>query len=275
MNILLLTIIILLLIGFGISLYLIRGHYENRIKKVIKSAQKSEQLRSAFLDNASHSLRTPLNAIIGYSNLILGGNNENIQPEQVKELATLINKNGAQMLNYISKLMELSRFDGDKPAFTFIEVNLAELMASYRRETLNITQPNVSVRIKTDLSPHCKAVLDTNYMHQLMMQLLKDAANFTKQGDIIIEYGNERKGLKVTITYSGTSQTELINGDIFSYLQSEDIIMLGNKSSVLGYSFCKAIIDIVGGELDINTENARKTIVSFWIPCKLNDINKR
>ena len=49
--------------------------------------------------------------------------------------------------------MDLSNFDGGMPSFTFIEVNLAELMASYRREAMNLTKANVSVRVRTDLSP--------------------------------------------------------------------------------------------------------------------------
>ena len=65
-----LFIIILLLVGSGIGFYFLYRHYERLLKKEVKRAQKSEQLKSAFIDNASRTMRTPLNAILGYSNMI-------------------------------------------------------------------------------------------------------------------------------------------------------------------------------------------------------------
>jgi K+-sensing histidine kinase KdpD len=239
------------------------------LKREVYRAQKSEQLKSVFLDNASRTLRTPLKAILGYSTLLL--EDENIQPEQVKEMAIHINNNTQELLGFVKQLLDLSSFEGGIPSFTFIEVNLAELMASYRREALNITKPNVTVRIKTDLSPHCKATLDTNFMHQLMMHLLTNAANHASQGEITIVYGNERKGLKVNITYLGNGQAEVISEDIFSFLQ-KDALRLTDDTESLGLPICKAIVDAVGGELEIDTtDNGRKTVASFWIPCKMRD----
>ena len=66
-----LVIILVLLIGFGIAFYFIYRHYEKLMKKEIKRAQKSEQLKSVFIENICHTLHTPLNAILSYSNLIL------------------------------------------------------------------------------------------------------------------------------------------------------------------------------------------------------------
>lgn len=268
-------VIILLLIGFGIVVYLVRSHYEQRLKKEVYTAQKSEQLKSVFLDNASHALRTPLNAILGYSNLILEEKDDAMDAIQVKQMAAHINKNSRELLDFVKQLLELSSFEGGMPSFTFIEVNLAELMASYRRETLNLTKPEVSVRVRTDLSPHCKATLDTNFMHQLMMHLLNNAAKHATLGEIIISYGSERGGLKVTITYNGNGQAELISEDLFSFLQ-KDALRLKTDAEGLGLPICKAIIDAVGGELDIDTtNNGQRTIATFWFPCKMRDRHKK
>jgi signal transduction histidine kinase len=222
----------------------------------------------------SRTLRSPLNAISKYSDFVLEEKDENMQPEQVREMVTNISKNTQQLLHFISKLVELSKFEGITPSFTFIEVNLTELMASYRRETQNFTKPDVSVRVMTDLSPHCRALLDTNFMHQLMMHLLTNAANHITQGDIIIRYGHERKGIKVSITYAGIGQAELLSEDIYSFLQKEDALTQVNESSVLGLSICRAIVEMLGGEFYIDTEYDKKTVASFWFPCKMVDIHK-
>ena len=266
-------ITILLLIVLGVAFYLIQRHYVKIMRREVRRAQKSEQLKSVFIDNVSRTLRSPLNAILGYSNMILEEKDENMQPAQVRELVTNISKDTQQLIDFVSQLHEMSKFEGITPSFTFIEVNLTELMASYRREAMNLTKPDVTVRVSTDLSPHCRAILDTNLMHQLMMHLLTNAARHITNGDIVIKYGQERKGLKVDVTYTGIGQAELLGADIYSFLQKEDVLK-NSDSSVLGLSICRAIVEMLGGEFYMDTEYDKKTVASFWFPCKMKDTHK-
>jgi K+-sensing histidine kinase KdpD len=268
-----LVTIVLLLILFGITLYFVRHHYRKRVMKEFKRAQKSDQLKTLFLTNVSHSLRTPLNAINEYSKLIMDENDSQASA-QVKEMSSNIQSYSQQMQDFIAKLLELSKFEGGMSPFTHIEVNLAELMASYRREALSMLKPDVLLRVNTDMSPHCKVTLDANGMHLLMMHLLSDAALHTKQGDITITYTAERKGLRVNITYGGQGQAEMISEDIYSFLQRDDALRLVKDNSVLGLSICKAIIDFLEGFLDMDMSDGRKTVVSFWFPCKMRDCYK-
>ena len=263
-----------LLIGFAVALFFIHRYYNQQLKREVNRAQKSERLKSVFLDNASQTLRAPLNAILGYSNMILEEKNETMDAVQVKQMAGHIQQSSQELLDFIKQLMDLSGFEGGMPSFTFIEVNLAELMASYRREAMNLTRSDVSIRVRTDLSPHCKVTLDTNFMHQLMMHLLNNAAKHATQGEIVVTYTSERKGLKVMINYLGNGQADLINEDIFSYLQKDALKMNGDVNG-LGLPISKAIIDAVGGELDIETQDGRKTVAQFWFPCKMRDKHKR
>ena len=263
-----------LLIGFAVALFFIHRYYNQQLKREVNRAQKSERLKSVFLDNASQTLRAPLNAILGYSNMILEEKNETMDAVQVKQMAGHIQQSSQELLDFIKQLMDLSGFEGGMPSFTFIEVNLAELMASYRREAMNLTRSDVSIRVRTDLSPHCKVTLDTNFMHQLMMHLLNNAAKHATQGEIVVTYTSERKGLKVMINYLGNGQADVINEDIFSYLQKDALKMNGDVNG-LGLPISKAIIDAVGGELDIETQDGRKTVAQFWFPCKMRDKHKR
>jgi len=263
-----------LLIGFAVALFFIHRYYNQQLKREVNRAQKSERLKSVFLDNASQTLRAPLNAILGYSNMILEEKNETMDAVQVKQMVGHIQQSSQELLEFLKQLMDLSNFDGGMPSFTFIEVNLAELMASYRREAMNLTKANVSVRVRTDLSPHCKVTLDTNFMHQLMMHLLNNAAKHATQGEIVVTYTSERKGLKVMINYLGNGQADVISDDIFSYLQKDALKMTSDVNG-LGLPICKAIIDAVGGELDIDTQDGRKTVAQFWFPCKMRDKHKR
>ena len=267
-------IIVPLVVGFGLWMFFVHRHYANLLDVTMKRAQKSEQLKSVFIENISRTLRSPLNAISGYCDMILEENGENMQSAQTKELVTNISKDSKELIDFVEQLHEMSKFEGITPSFTFIEVNLTELMASYRREAMNFTKPDVAVRVTTELSPHCRAILDTNLMHQLMMHLLKNAANHVVQGDIFIRYNCERRGLKVSIAYTGMGQAELVGEDIFTFLQKDEALKDAGKSSLFGIAICRAIVDMFGGEFYLDSGSDKKTVASFWFPCTMKDIYK-
>lgn len=267
-----LIIVFILLIAFGICYLLVRRHYVKLLDVAVKRAQKSEQLKSVFIDNISRTLRSPLETIAGLSNKIL--EDKDMQPAQARKLVTDISDNSKELIDFVAQLHEMSKFEGITPSFTFIEVNLTELMASYRREAMNYTKPDVAVRVTSDLSPHCRAVLDTNLMHQLMMHLLTNAANHVTEGDIFIRYSCERRGLKVSVNYTGMGHAELPGADIYSLIQKEDALKDSSKFSQLGLAICRAIVDMFGGEFYMGSENDSKTIASFWFPCEMKDIYK-
>ena len=273
MNAVTLFVIIILLIAFGICLVLVRRHYTKLLDVANKRAQKSQQLKSVFIDNISRTLRSPLQVIEGFCNMVLDEKDENMQPAQVRESMLNISSHTQELIDFVAQLHEMSKFEGITPSFTFIEVNLSELMASYRREAMNYTKPDVSVRVTTDLSPHCKAILDTNLMHQLMMHLLTNAAAHVTRGDILVKYGAERKGLKITINFIGIGQSELVGVDIYSLLQEENALKDSVMSSALGLAISKAIVEMFGGEFYMDSDND-KTLASVWFPCQLKDTYK-
>ena len=273
MNAVTLVVIIILLIAFGICLVLVRRHYTKLLDVANKRAQKSQQLKSVFIDNISRTLRSPLQVIEGFCNMILDEKDENMQPAQVRESMLNISSHAQELIDFVAQLHEMSKFEGITPSFTFIEVNLSELMASYRREAMNYTKPDVSVRVTTDLSPHCKAILDTNLMHQLMMHLLTNAAAHVTRGDILVKYGAERKGLKIAINFIGIGQSELVGVDIYSLLQEENALKDSVMSSALGLAISKAIVEMFGGEFYMDSDND-KTLASVWFPCQLKDTYK-
>lgn len=265
---------VVIVIAAGVWMFIVHRRDARKMDLAMKRAQKSEQLKSVFIDNISRTLRVPLTAINGYCDLLLEENGENKLSAQTKELVNNISKDTKELSEYVDQLHEMSKFEGITPSFTFIEVNLIELMASYKREAMNFTKPDVAVRVTTELSPHCRAILDTNLMHQLMMHLLKNAANHVVQGDIFIRYACERRGLKVSIAYTGMGQSELVGEDIYSFLQKDDALKDAGNTSLFGIAICRAIVDMFGGEFYLDSGADKKTVASFWFPCTMKDIYK-
>jgi signal transduction histidine kinase len=273
MELVLLIVSILLLAGVAISFYFARRHYKKLLKIAYLRARKSEQLKSVFIDNVSRTLRSPLNAISKYSDFILEEKDENMQPELIKEMATNISKNTQQLLSFVSKLVELSRFEGITPSFTFIEVNLTELMASYRREAQRDAGANVQVVVRSPLSPHCKGTLDTNLMYQLMTHLLHNALVHTQEGTVTIDYDYEENGLRIEVIDTGDGEPQDFQSGL-SALTSGGELALFNQRSGLGLSICKSIVEGLHGTIDLKSEKGKGTHVVVWIPCKMRDMKK-
>lgn len=259
---------------WALSIYFLRRFYKKQLRYEVLRAQKSERIKTVFLANVSHALRTPLNSIIGFSDVVLKDKAGELNREQVVEMMTHINRNGQQLLYFISQLLELSNFESNLLTFTSVEVNLGELMASYRREALFEVNPNVNVVVKTKLSPHCKAFLDTNLMHQLVMHLLSNAARYTEKGSITLSYEYENKGLKFSVADTGGGIAKKYLDTIFSALQVNNSMTLANQATGLGLSICKAIVEAQNGTINLTSEEGKGTQVDVWLPCEMRDMYK-
>ena len=260
--------VVLLLLVAVVFLY-IRKYYLNLLQKEVVRARRSEHIKTVFLANVSHALRNPLNSIITKSNDLLATGVENTKHQQITDSLVQINKDGNQLMYFISQLLELSNYESGVQTFTLIEVNLAELMASYRREAQRDVSPQVSVIVRSTLSPHCKATLDTNLMYQLMMHLLQNACRHTTEGSITINYEAERDGLCISIIDTGDGIPQKFHGNIAGVLQGDESLNLFNKSSGLGLSISKAIVDGMNGDISLKSEEGKGTTVTVYIPCRL------
>ena len=265
-------IFILILVLFAICLILVQHYYHVRLRNEIGRAQRSERIKTVFMANVSHALRTPLNAIITDSQKLL--DNEESDPKKLKAMMTTINQNGKQLLYFISQLLELSSFDSNMATFTLIEVNLAELIASYRREAQRDAGANVQVVVRSPLSPHAKGMVDTNLMYQLMTHLLHNALAHTQEGTITIDYDYADNGLKIEVIDTGDGEPQDFKSNFSTLIQGNDSLALFNQRSGLGLSICKSIVEGLHGTIELKSEKGKGTHVTVWIPCKMRDMKK-
>lgn len=270
-----LAVLALILIVVAVCFFLMRRYYNRLLRYEVVRARRSEHIKTVFLANVSHALRNPLNSIINTSDEVLSIGIDDMKPQQITDAFTQINKDGNQLMYFISQLIELSNIESNVMTFTLIEVNLAELMQSYRREAQRDAAEGVSVVVRSSLSPHCKGTLDTTLMYQLMNHLLQGAVRHTTEGTVTISYEHERQGLRVIVSDTGTGMSPEKQNVAASVFGGSESLNLFNQSSGLGLSICKAIVDGMSGEISIDSTPGKGTKVSIYFPCKLRDKNKR
>ena len=265
----------LILIVVAVCFFLMRRYYIRLLRYEVVRARRSEHIKTVFLANVSHALRNPLNSIITTSDEVLSIGIDDMKPQQITDAFTQINKDGNQLMYFISQLIELSNIESNVMTFTLIEVNLAELMQSYRREAQRDAAEGVSVVVRSSLSPHCKGTLDTTLMYQLMKHLLQGAVRHTTEGTITINYEHGRQGLRVIVSDTGTGMSPEKQNVAASVFGGNESLNLFTQSSGLGLSICKAIVDGMNGEISLDSTPGKGTTVSIYFPCKLRDKNKR
>ena len=263
------------IITIAVCFYLMRRYYLRLLHYEVERARRSEHIKTVFLANVSHALRNPLHSIITTSDEALSTGVDDMRPQQIADAFTQISKDSNQLMYFISELIELSNIESNVMTFTLIEVNMAELMQSYRREAQRDAAEGVSVVVRSSLSPHCKGTLDTTLMYQLMKHLLQGAVRHTTEGTITIKYEHERQGLRVTISDTGTGMSPESQSVAASVLNGSESLNLFNATSGLGLSISKSIVDSLGGEMSLDSTPGKGTTVSVYFPCKLRDKNKR
>ena len=232
-----------------------------KMHQEVKRAQRSEHLKTIFLGNVSHALRTPLNAIIGFSDM-LRSNGDQLAESDRQEMLDHINKNGHQLLHFIEELLELSDIEGADQLFDRREVDLGEVMGEFA----DAIRPNLAEGVSLKVVGHGgRCVLDLNLLRYIMNHLLNNAAENTKEGEIILKYGKVKHGLYVEVRDTGVGIPEELRKNLFSLL-SEKKTFVQDKVPGLGLSICKAIVERTGGQMGAESPKEGGTIIWFWAP---------
>jgi PAS domain S-box-containing protein len=116
-----------------IDLTLIKRN-EDRLHKEVARAERSDKLKSVFLNNLSHEIRTPLNAIVGFSEFL---NEEGLDREQIQHLTGVIRQSSDQLLDIIEEIVSISTIEAGLTDLFVTETNLGELMNDIHEKFLS------------------------------------------------------------------------------------------------------------------------------------------
>lgn len=267
-----LVIALVIILGAVLVLYHRQGL---RLKEEIQHAIKSEDIKAHYLKDVGITFQEPIKAIIQRCETIECQPCFHEHPNMV-EIIKDIRFQSQQLAQYANEVLELSNTQGNIPRSSKIQVNLIELIMSYRREILHDVKENVQVNIRTEVSPHVKAWIDTTVFRQLMMQLLHSAAENTLEGSITIRYAIEKKGLRFSIENTCAPLPKEVIETMFTtqidpYNQERST---DNKDVVMSMSLCKKVVDSMKGTIEASsqmTDFGNLNVITFWFPCVITE----
>lgn len=237
--------------------------------KAKDKAEESNRLKSSFLANMSHEIRTPMNAVLGFTNILQDTQLSKKQEEYIK----IIENSGNHLLELINDIIDISKLEAN-------QVNIKEEKFSINGFLKDLTKSfegtilhrNKDIKIVLDAGIKNGEDLirtDQKRLRQILINLIGNSIKFTEVGTITISYelSNNILLFKVKDTGIGIEKNEL--PFIFErFRQADEVCTNEYGGTGLGLAISKACVDLMGGEISVDSEKGKGSTFCFTLPYK-------
>jgi two-component system, NarL family, sensor histidine kinase BarA len=231
---------------------------------------ESNRLKSDFLATMSHELRTPLNSILGFSEVLLSG--EQLTEKQLRWVRN-IQSSGDKLLNLINDILDLAKIEAGK-----MQVRLEDFqMADVCEGSLNMFRPMAekkNIDLISQVDPAMPAVRqDLTKVQQILQNLLSNAVKFTPEGGrVVLKAEADPRNVILTVTDTGVGIAPEEQDLVFEkFRQSGNPLTREHAGTGLGLSIVRELSKLLGGDVKVQSELGRGSTFSVRLPLHLSE----
>lgn len=233
-----------------------------------QKAEESDHLKSAFLANMSHEIRTPLNGIMGFSSLLA---DDGIDQAKRQQYAQIVSDSSTQLLNIVNDILDISKIETNQISIFKSEMDVNILL----NELYDFFKPavklkNLSLNLEFDQSQSSLTIdSDAIRLKQIITNFISNSLKFTEEGGITIGFKLTNDTIVFFVRDTGIGIHDSEKQFIFDrFRQAGDIYHKANNGTGLGLAISKGLADLLGGEIQMESELGKGSIFSLILPLK-------
>ena len=248
-----------------------RRAMEDELRRKKAEAEAATLAKSEFMANMSHEIRTPLTAIIGFSALL-----ERLDslPDQARRHVHRIVAGGQALLDVVNHILDFSKLEAaqvelDPQAFdpsVLLDDAVALIAGQAAAKGLQLIRPRAE-----DMP--ARVVTDPARVKQVLLNLLTNAVKFTDSGSITVSAGYLKRAgqLRFVISDTGCGIPADKRHRLFERFSQVDSSMGRRHGGTgLGLAICKSLVDLMGGEIGVESSESVGSSFSFAVPAPVD-----
>jgi CheY-like chemotaxis protein len=234
------------------------------------AADEANQAKSSFLANMSHELRTPLNAIIGYSEILLEDATDRGDKASMGDLEK-IQGAGKHLLGLINDILDLSKIEAGRMDVYLEHVFLKRLIDEVRTIVEPMMKKNGN-RLAIDCPQDIGSLqTDLTKLKQSIINLLSNAAKFTKDGTVTLRLAHETRDgapwIKFEVADSGIGMTDEQMGRLFqAFTQADSSTTRNFGGTGLGLTITRHFCAMLGGSIEVKSKPDQGSTFTILLP---------
>jgi signal transduction histidine kinase len=245
---------------------------ERALRQAKAAAEEANDAKSRFLAHMSHEFRTPLNAIMGFSEIIKNKVLGDVIAPAYTAYADHIHRSGEHLLNIVNDILDMAKIESgvqpihqeaiDVPGVVTAAVSFVEGLASQKKIKIRVAMPNTLPAVSGD----------QRFSRQVVINLLSNAIKFSPSNSEIVVSTRyiEGKHLDVSVSDHGPGiEPALLRRLGEPFLQGNPSVSHSGQGTGLGLSICKRYMDLLGGELLIDSVVGNGTTAIIRFPHRL------
>ena len=251
------------------------------LSEAVRAAETANKAKSTFLSNMSHDIRTPMNAIIGFTTLAVSNIDDK---KRVRDYLGKILSSSNHLLSLINDILDMSRIESGKIHLEETEVSLSDVLHDLKTiisgqihaKQLELYMDAMDI---TNEDVYC----DKTRLNQVLLNLLSNAVKFTPAGGTVSvrirQYPGTVKGselYEIRVKDNGIGMSQEFVQKIFSPFERERTSTVSRiQGTGLGMAITKNIVNMMGGTIEVLTEQGKGTEFIVRLPFRIQSKHQR